>query len=57
MFVIFMKFEWFLLGWMGAGFFTLFFFPEPESNFVWYFLTWVVFVVGLFVLVRFYNKG
>ena len=33
------------------GFLTLFFFPEPETNFLWYFLTGLAFIFIIIILI------
>lgn len=40
-----MDIDYFMIGVFGIGVLTLFFFPEPESNFLWYVLTFVGFVL------------
>ena len=52
-----MKIEGLIFVVVFAGILTLFFFPEPESNFIWYVLTWFCFGVLVGVLAWLKVKG
>jgi len=51
---MFMKYLWVISFFAGAG--VLFFFPEPEANFLYYFLTGVFFLFLTIILFKKFGK-
>jgi hypothetical protein len=46
-----MDFDYFIISVFGVGLLTLFFFPSPESNFLWYVFTALGFTALIGVLI------